>query len=90
MPFTAKKVAAERGSFRRSFGIALVAVNQEPIVDAVASSRRGRENQIAAVGSKRGRCSVAVDQHIRPFVCRRKSKPESRDNKTESPSVGPP
>jgi len=86
----AKKVAAERGSFRRSFGMALVAVSKKPVVDAVAGSRRGRENQIAAVGSQRGRCSVAVDQHIRPLVCRRKSKPESRDNKTESPGVGPP
>ena len=50
---------------------------QKPVVDAVAGSRRGRENQIAAVGSQRSHCSVAVDQHIRPHVCRRKSSPRA-------------
>ena len=85
----AEAVAAEAAFVARHADIAFVAVGKQPIVGAVACCRRRWEDEIAALGAKRCRATLALDQHIRPVPLRREPKPCRGNHEAElaEPSV---
>jgi len=74
----AKEIALEKARSVIAGGssacIAGIAVSEQPVVDAVARGGRRRKNETSALGAKRRRLAVAVDQDVGACLRRRKSK----------------
>jgi hypothetical protein len=83
----AEQIAAEGACVGGRGGIALIAVGQQPIVDAVACRRRRGKDQVAGARPQGRRAAVALDQHIGALDLWRESETARRDHQTKRPSA---
>ena len=72
-----KRIAAEDALIRRLGDVTLIAVGEQPILGAVARSRRRREYEAARLRSKRRGFAVPFDQHVRPMTCGVSAMPQA-------------
>jgi len=93
-PDAAEGVAAEGARVRRR-GVAVVAVGEKSIVDAVICRGHRQKDEIAALGPQRPRGALPLDGHIGPLASRRERKARRGNNEAEDagaglPEAGPP
>ncbi len=82
-PDAAERIAAEDALIRRLGDVTLIAVGEQPILGAIARSRRRRKYETACLGSERRRFAVPFDQGVRPVALRRERDAESGDHEAE-------